>query len=114
MCIRDSVYTTESADEECSFLGSSICQMADGILDATSLKELSPLQNVKKPMVLIDRYFEGNTTIDCVMNRNYEALYQGTEYLIRHGPVSYTHLDVYKRQGQSRDPRRRSLDSGRS
>ncbi|KMW22254.1 LacI family DNA-binding transcriptional regulator [Enterocloster citroniae] len=79
------VYTTESADEECSFLGSSICQMADGILDATSLKELSPLQNVKKPMVLIDRYFEGNTTIDCVMNRNYEALYQGTEYLIRHG-----------------------------
>ena len=51
------VYTTESADEECSFLSSSICQMADGILDATSLKELTRLQQVKKPVVLIDRYF---------------------------------------------------------
>lgn len=79
------VYTTESAEEECLFLGSPICQMADGILNATSLKELLPLQKVKKPMVLIDRYFEGNTSIDCVMNRNYEALYRGTEYLIQHG-----------------------------
>ncbi len=79
------VYTTESADEECSFLGSSICQMADGILDATSLKELSPLQEIKKPVVLVDRFFEDNTSIDCVMNRNYEALYQGTEYMIGKG-----------------------------
>lgn len=77
------VYTTESADEECSFLSSSICQMADGILDATSLKELTRLQQVKKPVVLIDRYFEENTSLDCIMNRNYEALYQGTEYLIK-------------------------------
>ena len=79
------VYTTESADEECSFLSSSICQMADGILDATSLKELTRLQQVKKPVVLIDRYFEENTSLDCIMNRNYEALYQGTEYLIKNG-----------------------------
>ncbi|MDO5406233.1 MAG: LacI family DNA-binding transcriptional regulator [Eubacteriales bacterium] len=79
------VYTTESADEELNFLNSSICQMADGILDATSLKELSPMYSIRKPIVLVDRYFEDNTTIDCVMNRNYEALYRGTEYLIRKG-----------------------------
>lgn len=79
------VYTTESADEERSFLNSSLCQMADGILDATSLKELSPLSRVGKPVVLIDRYFEDNTSIDCVMNLNYKALYQGMEYLIQKG-----------------------------
>ncbi|WP_270816424.1 LacI family DNA-binding transcriptional regulator [Hungatella effluvii] len=79
------VYTTESADEERSFLKSSICQMADGILDATSLKELTPLYRLGKPIVLIDRYFEDNAAIDCVMNQNYEALYRGTKYLIQKG-----------------------------
>ncbi len=79
------VYTTESEEEEIRFLNSSICQMADGILDATSLKNLSPLYGIRKPIVLMDRYFEENTAIDCVMNQNYEALYQGTEYLVQRG-----------------------------
>ena len=79
------VYTTESADEECTFLSSSVCRMADGILDATSLTDLAPLAQVGKPVVLIDRYFEENTSIDSVMNRNYDALYRGAEYLIKNG-----------------------------
>ncbi len=79
------IYTTESADEELDFLNSSFCQMADGILDATSLTDMRVLSKIRKPFVLMDRFFSDNHTIDCIMNKNYEAMYQATDYLIQKG-----------------------------
>lgn len=77
------IYTTESANEELDFLNSSFCQMADGILDATSLTDIGALEKIRKPFVLMDRFFADNGKIDCIMNKNYEAMYQATDYLIQ-------------------------------
>lgn len=79
------IYTTESAEEELKFLNSSFCQMADGILDATSLDDIRLLYNIRKPLVLIDRFFPNNLKIDCVTNDNFKAMYEATKYLIDKG-----------------------------
>ncbi len=79
------IYTTESAEEELKFLNSSFCQMADGILDATSLDDIRLLYNIRKPLVLIDRFFVNNFKIDCVTSDNFKAMYVATKYLIEKG-----------------------------
>ncbi|MDO4438093.1 MAG: LacI family DNA-binding transcriptional regulator [Eubacteriales bacterium] len=79
------IYTTESAEEELDFLNSSFCQMADGILDATSLEDIRLLYNIRKPLVLIDRFFSNNFKIDCVTSDNFKAMYRATKYLIEKG-----------------------------
>ena len=58
------------------------------------------------PMVLLERD-AGNTNLDSVKIDNRVGAYEAVRHLIQKGhsriahiPVSYTHLDVYKRQGK--------------
>ena len=55
-------------------------------------------RKLNKKMILIDAYPEGAYTFQNVGVDDYSGGYQIGEYFYSCGSVSYTHLDVYKRQ----------------
>lgn len=79
------VYTTNDSEEELSFLHNSLCRMADGIINVTSVRDICRLKNVGKPMIILDRNFAENDFIDSIINDNKTAVHQGTAYLAAKG-----------------------------